>query len=304
MPYDVVGNAGGRSTSRAARDLGLGSSGNRNHTRRGVNLHNRYGSTSSYRSPTACRIMDCARFLFFLFFIGGGIMLFVGLSKIMSSTTDSRGQLLQTWSDTVTDWTTTHSSEFTSLKPTLTTTASTTAIPLTDATTTITPKSFGETSWSTKKITTPSSVIDHTWSGTASCPGKVPNQPCTLTLASSSGKTITTRNFTPRKQVGPIQHSISSKMCQWYDSDYWHPMASLGLGNCNNVRSSSQSYNFGPSSCVDDHYLDSDGCPNDVIQTSQWVKAGWSWASNSNVQLAVNNQKRFTYDSGKCWDYR
>ena len=83
-------------------------------------------------------------------------------------------------------------------------------------------------------------------------------------------------------------------------------MASIGMGNCNNqMSSSSQTYNFGPSNCVADHYLDVNGCPNDVIQTSQWVNAGWTWAGNPIVQQQLNSKPRFTYDSStqKCWDY-
>lgn len=301
MPYDVVGNAGGRSTNQAARNLGLGAGGGMRHNNHHLSI------TSSYRRRGA----GCARFAFFVFFIGGGVMIFLGISKVMSSTTDTRGKLLQSWSNIVNDWTDTHSAQFTSLQPTIAVSSGTNVAPdvvMVDSATTITPNSFGESSWSTSKTTTPSSVTDHTLSATAKCPtNNAANQPCTVTLTSAkTKKTVATRTFTPLKQVGPIKTTVTSSMCQWYDSDYWHPMASIGMGDCNSVRTSSQQYNFGPDSCVADHYLDNNGCPNDLIQTSQWVTAGWDWAGNSVVQQQLNSKPRFTYDStggGKCWDY-
>jgi hypothetical protein len=68
-------------------------------------------------------MFDIARTIFFFFFIGGGIMVFMGVSKLVSSTTDSRGKLLATWSADVSAWTS--SSTFTKLNPTLTTSLST-----------------------------------------------------------------------------------------------------------------------------------------------------------------------------------
>merc|ERR1711971_766776 len=70
------------------------------------------------------------------------------------------------------------------------------------------------------------------------------------------------------------------------------------MGRCNNIMAGgSQTYNYGPSLCVEEHYLDSNGCPNDIISSSQMIKAGWSWATY------ISSKKRFTYEGGKCWDY-
>ena len=102
-----------------------------------------------------------------------------------------------------------------------------------------------------------------------------------------------------------VLHILYFPLKSFFTGDRWHPMASIGMGSCNKHMSSSQTYNFGPSNCVADHYLDVNGCPNDVIQTSQWVKAGWTWAGNPIVQQQLNSKPRFTYDSSthKCWDY-
>jgi len=110
MPYDIVGNAGGRSTSQNFQHRNQFGR-NNNHFQR-----SRFGGRS-----TRCRAWDCARSMFFVFFVGGGICLFLGVSHLMSSMTDSRGQLLQQWNDQVTDWTTTDQALFTDIKPTVST---------------------------------------------------------------------------------------------------------------------------------------------------------------------------------------
>ena len=296
MPYDIVGNAGGRSTSQNYQHRNQFGR-NNNH----FNQQRRFGGRSR-----RCRAWDCARSMFFVFFVGGGICLFLGVSHLMSSMTDSRGQLLQQWNDDVTDWTTTDQALFTDIKPTVSTsTNQATTSSLVDVPVSLTPSSFGEDSWSTKKIDTPSTVTDHTWSGTAQCPGHAPNLPCTINIKSATSQTIATRTITPLVQTGPTQHVVGSNMCQWYDSDYYHPMASVGMGTCNNAMVSSQTYNYGPSTCVVDHYLDNHGCPNDLIVTSQWATV-WPWARNPTVIRQLNAKPRFTYDpsnGGKCWDY-
>ena len=127
MPYDVVGNAAGRSTNQAARDLGLdrgGSRVSRNVSHHPSHTNYRHSSTSSWRGSggsTACQVLDCARVLFCFLFVGGGCMIFAGVSKLVSSTTDSRGALLSTWSHDVSEWTTTNSDVFQKLTPTLST---------------------------------------------------------------------------------------------------------------------------------------------------------------------------------------
>ena len=135
MPYDVVGNAAGRSTNQAARDLGLDRGGTRVSSNVSHSQHNLtgrhglggrgFGNSSSLRRAgsggAACQILDCARVLFCFLFVGGGCMIFAGVSKLVSSTTDSRGALLSTWSHDVSEWTTTNSDVFQKLKPTLST---------------------------------------------------------------------------------------------------------------------------------------------------------------------------------------
>ena len=134
----------------------------------------------------------------------------------------------------------------------------------------------------------------------ASCPGTNPNKECRITLSTGQGGQTISKTITPAYQDGPHPMSLSTSMCQWYDSDYWHPMASVGMGRCNNnMVGGSQRYNYGPDLCVEEHYLDRYGCPNDLISDTQMIKAGWSWSTY------IQNKPRFTYDSsnGKCWDY-
>ena len=81
-------------------------------------------------------------------------------------------------------------------------------------------------------------------------------------------------------------------------------MASVGMGNCNaQMAGTSQTYNYGPDLCVESHYLDANGCPNDLISTTTLVQWGWTWAGQPNVVKVLDQKPRFTYQEGKCWDY-
>ena len=162
----------------------------------------------------------------------------------------------------------------------------------------VTSASFGETSL----FSYPPSIQTYTYRDTVRCPGVTPNRTCAIELrdSGSGAPTVIRKVVMPAVQVGPTPHMKVSTLCQWYDGDWWHPMASVGFGECNNDvagRGSPQTYNYGPNRCVLDHYLDERGCPNDVIPTTQLVQAGWGWATN------LVNKKRFTYENGKCWDY-
>lgn len=295
MPYDVVGNAAGLNTG--MRNVNA-NSGYRNLNRGYRHRHIRSGGGS------LCQMLRAIYCITFLLVLGGFFCVYQGMYHLLASTTDSRGAMLKQWYDAMNTWTTGAEITFESLRPSLTTNYAQSPKVMTGIQETITPADFGDTSWSTSKIKNPVSVSAYSYSGTAQCPG--PNKDCTLQLTSAtSGKVIATRKFQAAMQHS--EHMISkTSMCQWYDSDWNHPMAAIGIGHCNNQippGTGSQVYNYGPSECVADHFLDINGCPNDVILTSQLVQAGWDWAGNPIVQNAINKKPRFTYDQGKCWDY-
>ena len=80
--------------------------------------------------------------------------------------------------------------------------------------------------------------------------GSTPNQPCVLELRTKSGQVL--RREIPggaAQQSGPSPRVLEAKGCQWYDSDYLHPMATVGMGTCN-----TQGPEYGPE-CVDERFL-------------------------------------------------
>lgn len=161
----------------------------------------------------------------------------------------------------------------------------------------LTPQYFGE---STALFDYPAHIEDYRYRDYVRCPGGATNKTCAIQVVDSSGSVVFRKSVMPLMQVGPILHYKLSTLCQWYDGDYWHPMAAMGFGGCNNdMRGGAdpQTYNYGPNRCVLDHYLDKNGCPADQIPTQQLVQAGWTWAT----QLV--NKPRFTYENGKCFDY-
>lgn len=245
--------------------------------------------------------------------VAGAVCAFMGIKSLMDATKDSRGELLKEWSSAMTSWHSSGESDFAALG--LTVTAESTGNSNTENTdplelkrTDITPANFGESSWSTSKIKTPSAVSADTFVGTIRCPtGGKANTPCAVTIKDKDGNTVGTENVVPMAQDGPNKVQVKSKLCSYYDSDYWHPMASSGMGYCNSRLTSSQTYDYGPTSCVDDAFLDQYGCPRDEIITEQLYTAGWTWANDPIVVRALNSQPRFSYDDssgvGKCWDY-
>ena len=228
--------------------------------------------------------------------IGALFAVVFGVEDLVASRTDTRGQKLQQFSTAMKRWTMSGERQFEGLRLAVGTGTNGT-VAMTGSKGVVTPSNFGESSFNQGSITTPSSLPSYKYTGTAKCPGGTPNRPCTISLK-AQGRVVITKQLTPAKQQGPTPMSLSSGICQWYDSDYWHPMAAVGMGRCNNVMAGgSQTYNYGPSECVEEHYLDHHGCPNDLLNSRQLIKAGWSWASY------ISSQPRFTYEGGKCWDY-
>jgi len=154
--------------------------------------------------------------------IGALFAIVFGIQDLVASGNDTRGQELQQFSIAMKAWTSSGAVAFESLKwLVLAGNGSQTAMQGSKGI--ITPSNFGESSFNAEHITTPSSLSSYKYTGTAQCPGTAPNQPCTITLKGAKGEVIT-KQLTPAQQDGPHPMSISSGVCQWYDSDYWHPV--------------------------------------------------------------------------------
>lgn len=258
-----------------------------------------------------CEFIRCVYCGVFILIAGGLAFTIVGIKSLMDATKDTRGQLLKEWSAEMNSWDSSGESEFAALGLQVTAESSG-STPNVDVLklekTDVKPADFGESTWSTSKIKTPSTVSADTFVGKARCPtGGKANTDCTLTVRDKDGNTLGTRKIVPMAQDGPKKVQITSDLCTYYDSDYWHPMASSGMGKCNSAMTSSQFYNYGPSECVDDAFLGANGCPRDEIITQQLYTAGWTWAREPIVVSALNKKPRFSYDGssgeGKCWDY-
>ena len=291
MPYDTVGNS---DSSAADRFNGGGGSGDApTSSGRSARDRNGAGRGRSGGAPCTCRCI-CLSTAVVVLFVGVGCTI-GGVVKIGMAVKDSRGDLLKQWSSAMNTWQPQAELQFAALK--LAVDGGVT--PLALSTESITPADFGETSWTTKDIHTPSSVTAAQFKGTAACSGTKLNEKCTIVLADANSAVIATRTITPKTQVGPAPTRDTSQFCSWYDTDYFHPMASVGMGACNaQMAGTSQTYNYGPDKCVEKHYLDTHGCPNDILTTGLVTKWGWNgWATY------LDQKPRFTYQDDKCWDY-
>ena len=280
MPYEVAGNAGDgiRENQQALLPGG------------GVN--STPGDFVSEAKDCVAKVKACLCCMI----VVGIIFEVMGVIYLVSALTDTRGAKLKTWSEEMNKWQSTGALAFHSLDYQLL--AQPIPAPpgppppgalMTQASGNITPAYFGEATWDDGSHRTPSPLQSYTYTYTAQCPGGTPNQPCLLELRAASGRVL--RREIPggaAQQIGPTPRVLEAKGCQWYDSDYYHPMATVGMGSCN-----TDGPHYGPE-CVDERYLDASGCPNDII-TSQY------WTSPWDVHMA--SKPRFTYDSGKCWDY-
>ena len=206
MPYDVVGNAAGRSgaafTSRVANNFNGG--GGRHHNRE-IGFGRGFGRRRG--GGLVCEVVQLVYCVFFCVMAAGLYCLFAGSSYLFAATTDSRGQLLSQWSAAVGAWTSTAEPAFAALSPTVGAGAGAGAgagRPLSLQKDSITPSRFGEDSWSTSKIKTVGAVDAETWTGKATCDTKgAANTPCTITLKDKQGATVGTKTVTPMQQVGP-----------------------------------------------------------------------------------------------------
>lgn len=228
--------------------------------------------------------------------VSGLLLLLAGLLALADSANGSRGLKLARFNAEMARWIHGGQEQFTDLQFTVGTSVFSPERMHADVRL-VTPEDFGESSLSTDAESALSSLQSVTYRGIAKCLGGTPNRACRFNLEASNGVLISKR-FVPAQQEGPQQFVVEASMCQWYDSDLWHPMATVGMGKCNNQPpAGSRAYSYGPSLCVLDQYLSPQGCPNDLIQSSQLVQAGNGWAT------VLESKPRFEYASGKCWDY-
>eukprot|EP01052_Picozoa_sp_SAG31_P028782 SAG31_NODE_2807_length_5065_cov_3.438180_2_plen_106_part_00 len=69
------------------------------------------------------------------------------------------------------------------------------------------------------------------YTGEAQCPGGRANRPCTIHISGTGGAEII-QELQPLTQDGPHEKDDQVNICQWYDSNYDHPMATFGMGHC------------------------------------------------------------------------
>jgi len=220
-------------------------------------------------------------------------LLSAGSASLGRSEEDTRAETLEIFQQRMLDWTNAKRASFMALRLKLN------GQEMRGQSFDVSPK-FGE---SKPVIDTPPKLEDYRYVDYVSCPAVI-NGTCNVQLQSGDGRSTISTTITPRTQNGPTRTTELSQLCQWYDDDYTHPMAAMGMGRCNNDMHGNgkpNTYKYGPSKCVLDEYLDERGCPSDLIQTQSMVQYGWSWAT------VLNTQKRFTYESKNgaeyCWDY-
>ena len=201
------------------------------------------------------------------FLIGAIAFLAAGSAALGKSEEDTRGEAIDAFKEKYLAWKNTKMmATFESKRMTLNNKT------MRGMTETVTPEDFGE-----KKplFDTPPKIEDYRYVNYTTCPAGV-NQTCNLTIGGAGGKVLFNTQIVPRRQWGPTEHRLTSELCQWYDNDYFHPMAALGFGPCKTKMHGEghpQTYEYGPR-CVLDHYLDEHGCPNDIIQSQQMVNYG------------------------------
>ena len=300
MPYEVAGNAAVGMAQNMGGGGGMGES---------LMPGGRGGGGSSVKSA-----VDCITIGMFGSVLLGLILVIVGVSDLAAATHDSRGDKLHAWDDIVHTWETTGLKAFQGLSPEIHSGPPPPPPPpgpapphppppppgssMQGVAGTLTPTAFGESAWGKD---TPASVHTYSWTGKAKCPVPTaanPSAPCTISVQSAAGKTI----FGPKTYTATFSRQQAT-LCQWYDSDYEHPMASLGMGNCP-AHGSTGILQSAPLDCVEDKFLDSNGCPADTITeyTYQHMPpTGYGWVAPL-VQYA-KTKPRFTYEKGKCWDY-
>ena len=267
MPFDIVGTSNAPFLSSDSDDSG------------------------KKKAPVCC---GCCFFIVAICLVGAGA------SSLSASQKNERQILIDAFGQDVGTWVRTKGAAVAALKWTISSNGdanSSDAIEMRGERFELLPSSFGET---TPLLKTPNPITDYRYVEYARCPGGV-NATCDIELTAANGETIST-SVMARIQVGPTDHNKTSTLCQWYDGDYMHPMASEGFGACNSDMrggGNPEKYDYGPSRCVLDEYLDDDRCPNDEVPVQKLINYGWTWATH------LSSQKRFQYNTkdDKCYDY-
>ena len=180
MPYDVVGGGGGG---------GCGGGG-------GVSFGGRG------RGGGICSAIRCCYFTLCLIAVGGVICIVAGIGYLVRGAVDTRGQEIGKWYDAVKYWNDEGLAEFGSLDLNL----GSNSTPMIYSTRTITPKDFGESSWSTKKSNPPSQVTSALYS-TNVCPNAAANKQCNFKIYDSTGNMVVQRSLTPNIQSQKLSKS-------------------------------------------------------------------------------------------------
>ena len=171
MPYDVVGNAAGGRGGRGALSGGFGPGSGGGARGAGYVPGGGRGRRRYAGGGGGCNIVQTVYCGFCVCLLGGLACLITGMGRLLAATTDTRGHKLQQWSDAMNPWADSREAAFEALKPTVATAVGASPTALAGTASTVTPSTFGESSWSTSKIKTPASLTAYKYSGTASCPG-------------------------------------------------------------------------------------------------------------------------------------
>ena len=294
MPYDVVGNAAGFGGSAFTDRVATRS------TARAPPPGDRPSSPRARFLPVFRRwapLRDGAHRVLRLFACWPGAHLDCHRVRyLLSATTDTRGNLLTEWSDAVSTWNRDSEPAFAALQPTVDSGTAPHSATLSLDKDSITPSQFGETSWSTKKIKTPSTVTAETWTGTAKCDTNgTANTPCTITLKDKKGATAGTKTVTLMQQIGPklmtsTFHSARG-MTQTTGTLWRRPGLVTATAHDLVAALRLRSLRVRGRSLPDSH-----GRPNDKIVTSQLVlPVGHGLADPSFVSTSAKLASRMTY---------
>lgn len=186
MPYDEVGGGGG----------GGGFSGG------GF-------SGGGYRSGGGnyCTPLRCCYTILACILVAGIICISWSVKFLAAGFADSRGKEIGQWDNAIKYWNDGGLAEFEGLGLNL---GDNRTGMMTYSNGTITPKDFGESSWSTNKIKPPSEVTSALYSASL-CPHAAPNELCNFGIYDSSGNTVVHRSLTPNAHT---QRRIQSSFCR------------------------------------------------------------------------------------------
>ena len=212
VPYDTVGNADSSAADKFNGGYGDPTSSEQDEHSSNIGRSGR--RTNGGGDGRSCGLLSVLKFVGCVGIFGGVGCTIAGCVYIGKAAVDTRGNLLGQWSDAMQTWDDAAKGlrGFKALEPF----SSAFRYQFTLATDQITPADFGESSWTTKKISTPSSITSGTWTGDFECPAGSTNKPCLISISDSEGVQIVKRTVTPGQQTGPNPKNSVVNICQWY----------------------------------------------------------------------------------------